>query len=204
VPACIHVRPGLSNFGHSIICSSFSHTTLLQLILSQSWVETSESLGRISSSELDLQPWHFTNNRLSFPPPDNSLGCTLYPPSTPHFTRTAHLPHPLPKRTRFWDVHWHRTDWRLLGYTHRERLSEERDSLFKRSSLRYESHRDIMIVFMTFRNITTVSTWKVCLAGVPKLCNSDDASMRDPHCGIMLSGRTSYNCVESISFFVPN
>jgi len=29
---------------------------------------------------------------------------------------------------------------------------------------------------------------------------SDDASMRDPHCEVMLSGRTSHTRVESISF----
>jgi len=52
--------------------------TLLQPILFQSWAETSELLGLISSAGLDPQPWHFTNNSLSFPP-DNSLGCTLYP-----------------------------------------------------------------------------------------------------------------------------
>ena len=35
-------------------------------------------------------------------------------------------------------------------------------------------------------------------AGAPKLCNS--ASMRDPHCEVMLSGRTSHTRVESIVF----
>jgi len=34
------------------------------------------------------------NNRISLPSPHNSLGCNLYPPSTLHFTRAAHLPHP--------------------------------------------------------------------------------------------------------------
>jgi len=61
----------------------------------------------------------------------------LYPPSTPHFTRAAHLPHPLPKRVRLWGVHWHRTDWRLLGCTPR--------IIFKRSSLR--SLRDMIIIY---------------------------------------------------------
>ena len=42
------------------------------------------------------------------------------------------------------------------------------------------------------------------LAGAPKLCNIADASMRNPHCEVMLSGRTSHTRVESISFFVPN
>ena len=37
-------------------------------------------------------------------------------------------------------------------------------------------------------------------AGGPKLGNSDDVSMRDPHCEVMLSGRTSHTRVESISF----
>jgi len=42
------------------------------------------------------------------------------------------------------------------------------------------------------------------LAGAPKLCNSDDVSMRDPHCEVMLSGRTSHTRVESNSFFLPD
>jgi len=42
------------------------------------------------------------------------------------------------------------------------------------------------------------------VGGRPKLCNSDDVSVRDPHCKVMLSGRTSHTCVESISFFVPD
>jgi len=42
------------------------------------------------------------------------------------------------------------------------------------------------------------------LAGAPKLCDSDDVSMRDPHCEVRLSGRTSHTRVESISFFVPD
>ena len=42
------------------------------------------------------------------------------------------------------------------------------------------------------------------VAGAPKLCNSDDVSMRDPYCEVMLSGRTSHTRVESISFFVPD
>jgi len=37
-----------------------------------------------------------------------------------------------------------------------------------------------------------------------KLRNSDDAFMRDPHCEVMLSGRTSHTRVESISFSVPD
>jgi len=40
------------------------------------------------------------------------------------------------------------------------------------------------------------------LAGAPELYNSDNVSMRDPHCEVMLSGRTSHTRVESISFFV--
>jgi len=34
-------------------------------------------------------------------------------------------------------------------------------------------------------------------AGAPKLCNSDDASMRDPYCEVMLPGRTSHTRVEN-------
>jgi len=41
------------------------------------------------------------------------------------------------------------------------------------------------------------------MAGAPTLCSSDDVSMRDPHCKVMLSGRTSHTRVESISFFSP-
>jgi len=37
--------------------------------------------------------------------------------------------------------------------------------------------------------------------GAPKLCNSDDACMRDPHREIMLSGKTIHTRVKSISFF---
>jgi len=51
-----------SKSGPSIIW--FSHTTLLEPNLSQSWAETSELLGRISSFELDPQPWHFTNTMI--------------------------------------------------------------------------------------------------------------------------------------------
>jgi len=39
-------------------------------------------------------------------------------------------------------------------------------------------------------------------AGAPKLCNSDNVSMRDPHSEVMLSGRTSHTRVESMSFQV--
>ena len=42
------------------------------------------------------------------------------------------------------------------------------------------------------------------VAGAPTLCSGDDVSTRDPHCKVMLSGRTSHTRVESISFFVPN
>ena len=46
----------------------------------------------------------------------------LYPPSTPHFIRTAHLLHPLPKSARLWGVHWHRIGRRLVGCTLRIHL----------------------------------------------------------------------------------
>jgi len=36
------------------------------------------------------------------------------------------------------------------------------------------------------------------------LCSGDDVSMRDHHCKVRLSGRTSHTRVESICFFVPN
>jgi len=97
VRACVHMRRGISDLGPSIMC--FPHTTLLQPILFQHWAETSELLRRISSSELDPQPWHFTNNKISFPSSHNSLVCNLYPPSTFHCIRAAQLapPPPLPK-----------------------------------------------------------------------------------------------------------
>jgi len=40
------------------------------------------------------------------------------------------------------------------------------------------------------------------MAGAPTLCSGDDVSTRDPHCKVMLSGRTSHTRVEFISFFV--
>ena len=54
-------------------------------------------------------------HHLSLSPPTQPLASFhkwpwLYPPSTPHLTRAAHLPHPSPKRARLWGVHWHRTD----------------------------------------------------------------------------------------------
>jgi len=64
VRACVHMRRGLSDLGPSIIC--FSHTTLLQPILSQIWAETSELLGRISSSGLDPQPWQYAKLIVNF------------------------------------------------------------------------------------------------------------------------------------------
>jgi len=89
VRACVHIHRGMSDLGPSIIC--FSRTTLLQTILSQSWAEKSKLLGRISSSELDPQPWHIKYDRFSFPSPHNNLGCNLYSPSNP----TSHaLPPP--------------------------------------------------------------------------------------------------------------
>ena len=42
------------------------------------------------------------------------------------------------------------------------------------------------------------------MAGPPTLCSSDGVSMRDPHCEVMLSGRTNHTRVESIIFFVLN
>jgi len=41
------------------------------------------------------------------------------------------------------------------------------------------------------------------MKGGPTLCSGDDVSMRDPHCKVMLSGRTSHTRVESFSFFGP-
>jgi len=39
----------------------------------------------------------------------------LNPPSTPHLTRAAQLPHSLSKRGHLRGVHWHRKGWRLTG-----------------------------------------------------------------------------------------
>jgi len=56
--------------------------------------ETSELLGRISFSELDPQPWHLTNNILSFPSSDKSLvvPCTLLKHPTSHALLTSPTP----------------------------------------------------------------------------------------------------------------
>jgi len=40
--------------------------------------------------------------------------------------------------------------------------------------------------------------------GASKLCNSNDASMTDPHCEGMLYERTNHTRVESIGFFVAD
>jgi len=47
--------------------------------------------------------------------------------------------------------------------------------------------------------------WIPPLAGAPRLCNSDDASIRDPHCEVMLSRsrRTSHTRVESTGTKTP-
>jgi len=50
----------------------------------------------------------------------------------------------------------------------------------------------------------TLSAQTRSMVGASRLCSSDDASMRDPHCKVMLSERTSHTRVESISIFVPN
>ena len=120
VRTCVHMHRGMSDSSPSIIW--VSHTTLLQPILFKSWAETSELLGQISSIELNPQAWHWTNNRISLPFSHNSPWGNLYPPSTPHFTCTAHLPHPLPKSARLWGVYWHRACWRLLVCTLRTYL----------------------------------------------------------------------------------
>jgi len=46
-----------------------------------------------------------------------TMSLVVPPPSTPHFTRAVHLPHPSSKRARVWGVHWHRTGRHLLGCT---------------------------------------------------------------------------------------
>jgi len=50
-----HTRIHTHTHAHTPHCNMFVHTPLLQPNLSQRWAETSEFLGRISSSELDLQ-----------------------------------------------------------------------------------------------------------------------------------------------------
>ena len=66
-------------------------------LLSQRWTETPELLGRISTSD----------HNLGALPIIALVLVLLYPPSPPHCTSAAHLPHPLPKRVRLWGVHWH-------------------------------------------------------------------------------------------------
>jgi len=68
--------------------------------------------------------WAAAHHGLNSYPPLGKLSKWpwLYPPSTLHPTRTAHLPHPLPKRARLLGVYWHRTGWRLVGCTPRIHL----------------------------------------------------------------------------------
>ena len=94
VRAYVHMRrrTRMSDLGPSIIC--FSHTTLLRPILSQSWAETSELLGRISTSELDPQPSHFTNQKIVFLLVKTALvgPCTLLQYPTSHALLTSPTP----------------------------------------------------------------------------------------------------------------
>jgi len=83
-------------------------------------------LGSASVAAKDGRPLTKHNNlsptTITFTNPTHPLGKLskwpwMYPPSTPHFTRTAHLPCLLPKRVCLWGVHWHRKGWRLVGCT---------------------------------------------------------------------------------------
>jgi len=71
-----------------------------------------------------IEGWHFSieatlciHTHIPTTPWQASTWPWLYPPSTPHSIRAAHLFHPSPKRACLWGVHWHRTGWRLVGCT---------------------------------------------------------------------------------------
>ena len=85
----------------------------------------SETLAAATSHEGGSKLWIFSHHlpithpsagspllvhHLSSSPPTHPLASFhkwpwLYPPSTPHLTRAAHLPHPSPKRARLWGVY---------------------------------------------------------------------------------------------------
>jgi len=113
VRACIHMRREMSDLGPII----FFLTRLFFNQFSFKVGPKHPNYSHESAPQSQTQPWHFTNNRINFPSPDNSLACILYPPSTPHFTSAAHLPHPLPTRALLWGVHCQRTGRRLVGCT---------------------------------------------------------------------------------------
>jgi len=91
VRARVHASPGLSDLGPSIIWG-FTRISFHQFSLKVGLKHPNylDAVG-ISSPELDPQPWRFTNNSLIFTSHDNRLGCTMYPPQTPHFIRTVYL-----------------------------------------------------------------------------------------------------------------
>jgi len=103
--------------------------------------------GRISSSELDPQPWHFTNDRIVFPFSDNSLGWTLYLPST--VTSLSLLTSPTHcQRELVSDKLCTSNGWTCIGTAQvGASLVAPLDSLLKRSSLR--SPCEIILVFVT-------------------------------------------------------
>jgi len=68
---------------------------------------------------------------------------------------------------------------------------------------RYLHKKDMSFVNQVVNTDPATGFSTSSLAGAPKLCNSDDASIWDPHCEVMLSGRTSHTRVESFGFFVP-
>jgi len=141
---CVHMRPGFSGWGPSMI--HFPHTTLLQPILSQSWAKTSESLGRISSSEFDPQSGTLQIIDLFSLLLTTVLvvPCALFQ----HPTSYTLLIPPNPCQREL-------VCGACIGTAQvGAYLAAPLDSLFKRSSLR--SLRDIIIVLVTFINIMPV------------------------------------------------
>jgi len=144
----------------------FIFTRLFFHQFSQRWVETYEVLGRtwISTSELDPQPLRLKNDSLSAPSPNNSLGCTLYPPETPHFTHNAHLPHSSPQRVHLRGVHKHRIGWRLVGRTLKFTLQTGLDRL------------NCLCVCLTWHRLNCLCVWLTWHLSISKY---DDSSHKE-------------------------
>jgi len=103
--------------------------------LSQSWAETSELLGRISSSELDPQSFllclglfcTFVYVRMYVSVCTAHVCirvCAQHPHALAKYTKALGCNPllPSPKSVRLWGVHRHRTGWRLVGVPFRSTL----------------------------------------------------------------------------------